>query len=103
MIKTHKGQSQKSPQRMFSVYTVKEGNTRGRYMRYKSVLGKNGGYEKAATFVGNKDDATLFLRFEDARKVALSVLGLSGTGSSAFVVELVSGKIGKVHPVKEKQ
>lgn len=86
---------------MFSVYVIQTGKTRGKYLRYRAVDPGDGRKMRIDDYVGKKDDATLFLRFEDAREKALSVRrGLSGT--QAFVIEVFGDKLGKSHPVKDK-
>ena len=94
-------QTQKNSQKMFSVYVVRNGNVRGRYLRYRTAMKTNGSYFHKPDFVGSKDDATLFLRFEDARRKALEVKSLSDD-ASVFVAEILPEKIGKTFPVKEK-
>jgi hypothetical protein len=101
MKNSEKPTPKKSSQRMFSVYTVKNGNTRGRYLRYRTRVSGDGVCNRHTDFVGGKDDATLFLRFEDAREKALELKRrFSETG--VFVVEISGDKLGKIHPVKEK-
>ena len=87
---------------MYSVYIVKPGNVRGRYLRYRTVLLREGKYHHDLDFVRNKDDATLFLRFEDARSKALELKSIQ-KDPEVYVAEIIPGeKLGKVHPVKEK-
>ena len=101
MKTTEKTIPKKSIQRMFSVYVVKSGNTRGKYFRYRTKVFTEGICSKTADFVGCKDDATLFLRFEDAREKALELKkDLRETG--VFVVEISGKRLRKFHPVKEK-
>ena len=91
--------SQNSGQRMFSIYVVRPGNIKGRYLRYRTELSKGEKYVHTPDFVGSKDDASLFLKLEDARSRAHDLRGILGNPEIS-VVEISGGKLGKVHPLK---
>ena len=86
---------------MFSVYVIRNGKTRGKYLRYRASDPRLGEKMRIDDYVGRRDDATLFLRFEDAREKALS-LRRGRSGIQTFVVEVFGDKLGKSHPVKDK-
>jgi len=91
--------SQKKVQKTYAVRISVPDSQRGRYLRFRTGTDSHGKVFLREDFVGNMEDASRYVRFDDAREKALEKK--RENPSLEVSVAEISGKVlGRFHPVK---
>lgn len=92
----------KKTQKVYSVRISNPGSKFGKYLRFRSKTDSHGNIFLSEDFVGNMDDASRYIRFEDAKEKAFEEKE-KNPSLEVSVVEILGRILGRSHLVKSSR